>query len=436
MSNHLEKFNIDQRRAMFTIILSILLDVFGYTMVLPLLPSIATEFGATDFMIGLLISSNAVAALVFIPIWGKLSDRYGRKPILLIAQAGTGLSFLILGLSNSFYIILLARIVDGIFGGQIPVIRAYITDITTPQTRASHMGKIMVGYTLGMTIGPLVGGFLGEINWRIPTYLASALTIVLIVLTITVIIESMPAERRDELKAQIILSQSNPDSRDSIWNKQVISRMFQIFLLSLVNFIITTSLPLVIVARYGVDTLAIGLIMAVAGVSVLIYGGILMKPMIMRLGEKRLLMSSLILFAIIFIFYPFLYELWMVFVFVLPFSFCMAFIRPLITTNMTKSVNLHKQGELGGWSTNFQTVAQIFAPLIATSFLDLGAVSIGLIYLDAYFLIGNTCVFLALILFIIGYIDIKKNPKLYYYEKLRRKREAMKKKRLKEKVQN
>lgn len=95
---------------------------------------------------------------------GKLSDKYGRKPILLISQASTGLSFLILGVSNSIYIILIARIIDGIFGGQIPVIGAYITDITTPQTRASHMGKIMVGYTSEMTLGPLVGGFLGSIH--------------------------------------------------------------------------------------------------------------------------------------------------------------------------------------------------------------------------------------------------------------------------------
>jgi DHA1 family tetracycline resistance protein-like MFS transporter len=176
--------------------------------------------------------------------------------------------------------------------------------------------------------------------------------------------------------------------------------------------------------------------MAVAGLSVLVYGGILMKPMIKRLGEKRLLITSLILFVITFVFYPFLYEFWMIFVFVLPFSFCMAFIRPLITSNMTKAVGLHKQGDLSGWSTNFQTVSQIFAPLIATSFLDVGALSIGLIYLDSYFLIGITCVLFALILFIIGYTDIKKNPRLYYYEKLRKKREVMKKKRLKEKEQN
>jgi len=167
---YLEKFKINQKRAMFTIILSILLDSFGYSMVLPLLPGIAKEFGAPDLMIGILISSNAISALIFVPIWGKLSDKYGRKPVLLISQAGTGISFLILGLSNSIDIILFSRILDGIFGGQIPVIRAYISDITTPQTRASYMGKIMVGFTLGMIGGPLIGGILGVFHWRFPPY--------------------------------------------------------------------------------------------------------------------------------------------------------------------------------------------------------------------------------------------------------------------------
>jgi len=428
---NLEKFNINQKRALFTIILSILLDVFGYTMVLPLLPSIAQDFGASDFMIGLLISSNALAALTFIPLWGKLSDRYGRKPLLLIAQAGTGVSFLILGLSNSFYFILIARIIDGIFGGQIPIIRAYITDITTPQTRATHMGKIMVGYTLGMTLGPLIGGFLGAIHWRIPPYLASCLTIVLMIMTMKILVESMPRQRRAEIKAQLQMPLTNPKKEKSIWKKEIISRMFQIFLLSLVNFIITSSFPLVLDKRYGADISIVGLVMAVAGFSAMIYGGILMKPMIKKTGEKQLLIFTLILFIITCLFYPFLYELWMVFIFVLPFTFCMAFMRPLITTNMTKAVGLDKQGELSGWSTNFQAVSQIIAPLIATGFLQIGGLTIEFIYLDAYYLIGFTILILAVILFIIGYLDIKRHPKLYYYEKLRKKREAMKKKKLK-----
>ena len=426
---YLEKFKINQKRAMFTIILSILLDSFGYSMVLPLLPGIAQEFGAPDIMIGILISSNAISALIFVPIWGKLSDKYGRKPILIVSQVGTGVSFLILGLSNSIYIILFSRILDGMFGGQIPVIRAYISDITTPQTRASYMGKIMVGFTLGMIAGPLIGGFLGELGWRFPPYFASSLSIVSIILTIRIIVESMPEERRSEIKAQILIAQANPGDKKSIWNTEVISRLMQTFLLSLISFIFTSSFTLVLFKRYGADPSATGLVMAVAGVVVLIYGGVLIKPMIRKIGEKRILISTFVLFVITFIFYPFLFELWMVFVFVIPYAFCVAFMRPLISANITKAVNPIQQGEVSGWAVNLQAFSQTIAPLISTGFLQLGGLVIGIIFLDSYFLIGFTNVTLAIILLVIGYLDIKRHPKLYYYERLRKKRKAMEKRR-------
>ncbi|MFW9784878.1 MAG: MFS transporter, partial [Candidatus Heimdallarchaeota archaeon] len=208
-NKYLEKFKIKQSRAIFTIILSMMIDSLGYSLVLPLLPSIAKDFGASDFMVGILMASNALSALITVPIWGKLSDKYGRKPILIISQIGTGISFVILGLSNTFFIILFARILDGIFGGQIPVIRAYITDITTPQTRASYMGRFMVGYTVGMIAGPAIGGILGAFNWRFPPFLTSLLSVVSIILTIKVIAESMPKKRREEIKAQLLLVENN-----------------------------------------------------------------------------------------------------------------------------------------------------------------------------------------------------------------------------------
>ncbi len=304
---------------MFTIILSILLDVFGYTMVLPLLPIIAKDFGASDIMIRLLISSNALAALIVIPIWGKLSDKYGRKP----------------------------------------------------------------------------------------------------------------EERRAEIKAHVLTVQAISGEKSSIWNKEVKIRMIQIFLLSLISFIFTSSATLVLYKRYNADPSTTGLVMAVAGLSVMFYGGILMKPMIKKIGEKRLLFITFVLFIITFLFYPYLYELWMVFIFILPYSFVVAFMRPLITTNMTKAVGLDKQGELSGWSTNLQAFSQTIAPLIATGFLQLGGLTIGFIFFDSYHLIGFTNVILAVLLLIIGYLDIKHHPKLYYYERLRKKREAMRKKRLK-----
>jgi DHA1 family tetracycline resistance protein-like MFS transporter len=426
---YLEKFKINQKRAMFTIILSILLDSFGYSMVLPLLPGIAKEFGAPDIMIGILISSNAISALIFVPIWGKLSDKYGRKPILLISQVGTGVSFLILGLSNSIYIILFSRILDGMFGGQIPVIRAYISDITTPQTRASYMGKIMVGFTLGMIGGPLIGGFLGVFDWRFPPYFASIFSIVSIIMTIKVIVESMPEERRIEIKNQILIAQANPGDKKSIWNVEVISRLIQTFLLSLISSIFMSSFTLVLFKRYGADPSVTGLVMAVAGVIVLIYGGVLIKPMIRKIGEKRILISTFVLFFITFMLYPYLFELWMVFVFIIPYAYCVAFMRPLISANISKAVNPIQQGEVSGWAVNLQSFSQTIAPLIATGFLQIGGLTIGWLFLDSYFLIGFTNVVLAIVLLIIGYFDIKKHPKLYFYERLRKKRKAMQKRR-------
>ncbi|MFX1312416.1 MAG: MFS transporter [Promethearchaeota archaeon] len=414
---YLEKFKINQRYALFTIILCILLDSFGYSMVLPLLPGIAKDFGASDFMVGILISTNALSALIFVPIWGQLSDKYGRKPILLISQAGTALAFFILGLSNSYCFILFGRILDGIFGGQIPVVRAYITDVTTPQTRASHMTKFMVGYTGGMIAGPIIGGSLGVINWRIPFFFASALTVFSIFLTIIILVESMPKERRVEIKQQLHFTLINSSNKRSIWNGEVISRLIQTFLISLISSMFMSSYTLVLYKRYGANASVIGLVMAVAGVGLLIYGLILIKPLLKKVGEKRVLIITFILAIIVFIIYPYLYEFWMVFPFVLAFAFMVALMRPLISANITKAVDPDKQGVVSGWAVNLQSFSQVLGPLISTGFLQIGGIAISIIYLDSYELIGFMNVILAILLLLIGYLDIKLHPKLYVYEK-------------------
>jgi len=424
----LEKYNIHPGRAMLTIILSILIDVFGYSMVLPLLPSIAKDFGASDFFVGILISSNAFTALIFGPIWGKLSDKYGRKPILLISQAGTGVSFLILAFSNSVYIILFARILDGIFGGQIPVIRAYISDITTPKTRAQEMSKIMVGHVLGIIIGPILGGFLGVINWRYPAILASMLSIIAILLTWKILIESMPKERIKDLKLRLqIKKQSIDDNNRSIWSKEVAIRFLQIFLLFTLTVMINSSFPLVLDKRYGADASIIGSVMAVAGIVVMIYAGILMKPMLRKIGEKRVLIFGFILLIVTYGILPYLYDLWMVYVYVIPFAFCMAIIPSLIQSNLTKAVDPDKQGEVSGWTTNIQSMAQIIAPLIATGFLEIGGLVVfSTIFLDSYYLIGIIGVSIGILLLIIGILDLKKHPYLYAYQKSKKESEIIK----------
>jgi MFS family permease len=424
---HLDQYQINPNRAMFTLILSIMVDVFGFSMVLPLLPSLAVSLGATDLMYGIILSSNAIAILIFGPLWGKLSDRYGRKPILMISQAGTGLAFLLLAFSNSIYVIFAGRILDGIFSGQFPIIRAYISDVSTPQTRASQMSKIMVGYTSGMIIGPLLGGLLGTFGWWYPMIFASLLSIVSIILTLKVLVESMPRGRIEDLVKERQLKKDSPDAKQKILSKEVGIRFIQVFLHSLISIIFGSSLSLVLFRRFDASPSIIGTIMSITGVVLLVYGLFLMRRIIRKIGEKRIFFSCIIGYLVLFMIYPYLSELWMVYVFMVLYALCMASVYPLISSNITKAVGPDKQGTISGWTTNIQSISQTTSPIISTSFLQIGGLTIGFMFLNSYQLIGFTNVILSVILLIIAYIDIKKHPNLYAYEKLMKKMKETKK---------
>ena len=427
---HLRQYQINPNRALFTIILSILVDVFGYSMVMPLLPFIVIEsLGATALMYGLIISSNAVAILIFGPLWGKLSDKYGRKPVLIVSQAGTGLAFLLLAFSNSIPVIFAGRILDGVFSGQFPIIRAYISDVTTPQTRASQMGKIMVGFTGGMIIGPLLGGFLGNIEWWLPMLFAYFLTILSMILTISVLVESMPQERINDLKKKKQMRKSTSDIDQKIWNKEVGIRFTQVFVHSLISIIFGSSFAFILFQRFNANPSIIGTIMSITGIVLLVYGLFLMKRIIRKIGEKRIFFSSIIGYIILFMIYPYLTELWMLYVFMVPYALCMASVYPLISSNITKAVGPAKQGTISGWTTNIQSISQTISPLIAAWFLQLGGFTIGFIFLNSYQLIGFTNVILSIILLSIAYIDVKKHPKLYYYERIMREKKVEEKRR-------
>ena len=415
-AEYLSKYDIHQGRAMFTIILSILVDVFGYSMVLPLLPVIVTQLGSTAIFVGILVSSNALSALIFGPIWGKLSDKYGRKPILIISQAGTGVSFLVLAFSPNIFFILFSRILDGIFGGQIPVIRAYIADITTPSTRAQEMGKLMVGHTLGMIIGPVIGGLLGAIDWRYPAFLASSLSIIAIILTSKVLIESMPEQRRVDLRILIENNKANSINKNKVFSKEIIIRFIQVFLLFSITVLFNSSASLILFNRYGASTTMIGLLMTVAGTMAMFYGGLLMKPLIKKVGEKRVLLFASFLIIIVFLVFPYLYELWMIFILMIPFVFCMVFLPSLIQSNITKAVDPNKQGLVSGVSTNVQSIAQIISPLIGTGYIQIGGLVIGFLFLNPYELIGFTAAILGVAFVIMVIFDLKLHPYLYEYE--------------------
>ncbi len=411
MENHeekLERFNINEKSAMKTIMLCILVDVLGYSMILPLLPHIINDiFGAPPLLTGLIIASNAGAAFFFAPIWGKLSDHYGRKPLLLVSQFGTLASFLLLGLSSSIPMIFASRILDGVFGGQIPIIRAYISDITEKGTRSEKIGKLTGVMAFGTIFGPAIGGIFGSSFWQIPPFIASILSTCSIILTVKILVESMPKERILELKERKIHAINQNGKKPKVLTGTVILRLCQIFCMLFIIQIFNTSFPYVLGERYGLPVLFIGLFSAISGVIMIIIGGGLIKPLSLKFGEGKLLIIAVIVGIITTLLYPYMNDAWWLLIFIFPFVFSNVCSRTITQSALTKAVDEDSQGLVAGYSTNVQSIAQIIAPVIAYYFLDIMVFNIFGLTLDAYFFIGISCTLTMTILLVLVIIDVK-----------------------------
>ncbi len=192
------------------VVLIVLVDLLGFTIVMPLLGPFAKEYGFSPLRIGLLMAAFPVCQLVSGPILGRLSDRYGRRPVLIFSQAGTAISFLILGLSRDFSVMLLARMLDGASGGNILVAQAYVADVTAPEHRARSYGLIGMAFGVGFVLGPLLGGLILSLpvpaGWqlRLPFLVAAGFSVVAGLLVLTRLPESLPAAGRARSEARVV----------------------------------------------------------------------------------------------------------------------------------------------------------------------------------------------------------------------------------------
>ena len=157
------------------IFLTVFIDLLGFGIIIPLLPFYAESYGASAFMVGLLGTSFSLMQFVFSPVWGRISDRIGRRPIILLGLAGSCASYLVLALAQSLAVIFVARIIGGIAGANIPTAQAYIADVTTPENRAKGMGLVGAAFGLGFIFGPALGGVLSHFGPAAPMWCASAL---------------------------------------------------------------------------------------------------------------------------------------------------------------------------------------------------------------------------------------------------------------------
>jgi len=286
-----------KRSPLLVIFITIFIDLVGFGIVIPVLPFYAegTKFGATPREVGLLFASYSFMQLIFAPVLGRLSDKYGRRPILLISLLGTSLGFLILGFATTLWMLFLGRMIDGISGGNISTAQAYIADVTTKEDRAKGMGLIGAAFGLGFVFGPAIGGVLSRWGINVPFLFAGTLAFANAILLYFTLPETVTPDHPARVSAasgrgwgQLIVSLKNPR----------LGFVMTIYFLSIVAFSIMTAVfSLFMMFRLGYDAFHNGWVFAYVGViSAIIQGGLIGK-LVKRFGEPALAVTGGLLFS-------------------------------------------------------------------------------------------------------------------------------------------
>ena len=274
--------------ALGIVFLTVFLDLVGFGIVLPLLPFYATELGASPFAVGLIIASYSAMQFLFAPIWGSLSDRYGRRPLLLVGLFGSAASYLVFGLARSLEVLLLSRVIAGIMGANIPVAQAYIADSTTIERRARGMGLIGAAFGLGFIFGPAIGGGLSPWGYGVPGFVAAGLSLTAATAAWRWLPESLTPENRVR-DGQRILSAVTGRARAAtrVLTRKRLRDPIGVFFLGTMGFAgFTTIFPLFLENPLGLTAVHAGGMFALVGmVSAGVQGG-LIGPMVERYGER------------------------------------------------------------------------------------------------------------------------------------------------------
>jgi DHA1 family tetracycline resistance protein-like MFS transporter len=286
------------RSPLIVIFTTVFIDLVGFGIVIPVLPFYAegTAFNATPRTVGLLFASYSVMQLIFSPILGGLSDKYGRRPVLLLSIIGTGIGFLVLGFAKTIFMLFVGRILDGITGGNIATAQAYIADVTTKENRAKGMGLIGAGFGLGFIFGPAIGGILSGWGIQVPFLFAAALCFANAVLLYFRLPETVTANHPAKHSAaggrsfhQVLNSLKDPR----------LGWVLAVYFLFIVSFsIMTTSFALFTMFRFGYGAQHTGYLFAYVGlIAVIIQGGLIGK-LVKRFGELPLVTFGALCFAI------------------------------------------------------------------------------------------------------------------------------------------
>ncbi len=354
-----------KKSPLLSIFLIVLVDVLGLTIILPLLPFYAESMGATPAVVGMLVSAYAVCQLLAGPPLGQLSDRVGRRPVLLVSQMGTFAGFLILAYAQTLWVVFLARIIDGLTAGNLTVAQAYISDVTKPENRAKAFGIIGISFGLGFLIGPAVAGVLAGFGNQAPIFAAAGLSLTSILATYFLLPAVPPHPRPvDDTHRGWKLY------LDAFTDKKLAPMLWQFFAFTFAFSTFFSGFALFAERRFTYHaapfgTKEVGYVFAFSGlVGILIQGGGI-GPMVRALGERRLVELGFAAMAVGFAVLGMVYHIGYLLLAIAFITFGSAILRPSLTSLITSQVAKHRQGMVMGLMQSLMSIAQIVAPVVA-----------------------------------------------------------------------
>ena len=394
---------MNKRLAFTFVIITLTIDAMGIGLIIPVMPDLLQQIEGGDLgnaaiWGGILATVFAVMQFIFGPTIGSLSDRFGRRPVLLVSLVIIAVDFIVMGLAHSIWLLVITRIIGGIAAATQATAAAFISDISTPENRSANFGILGATFGVGFVLGPLMGGLLGEVGLRVPFFAAAALATLNLILGYFVLPETVT----DQTRRPFDIKRANPlGALTQIRLIPGLSRFLLVFFLYEFAFYVYPAVWVYYAkAQFGWDSGMLGVSLASFGISVAVVEGILIRRILPWLGERRTIVLGFIFSIGIFVVLGFLTSgFWALLL--APISALGSVVIPAMRGIFANKAEANQQGEIQGIVSSTQSLAVIFAPLVLTYVFYASTRPDGPIFLPgAPFLLAAAIVGLTLTLFV------------------------------------
>ncbi|CUS96013.1 Multidrug resistance protein [Candidatus Kryptobacter tengchongensis] len=338
------------------IFLTVLIDLIGFGIVIPLLPFYALSFGAKSYQIGLLVSSFSFMQFIFNPIWGRISDKIGRRPVILISVFGSFVSYLIFAFANSLFVLFLSRMLAGLMGANIATAQAYIADITPPEERAKGMGIVGAGFGIGFVVGPFIGGILSKFGYNVPILFASGLSLLNFILAYKFLPE--PKGHKYGVYRSNYVDSVFEIARDKI----LLFLYFTFFVITFgisINYVV---FPLFTKDMFDFDASHNGLLFGYIGMIGVLTQGYLVGKLTKKFKEEKILVAGTFFMGLGLLGMVFSVHFSQFLIFATFFTFGSGITTPSVLSLISRQARAEIQGVTLGFGQSLSSLARVFGP--------------------------------------------------------------------------